>query len=81
LIDEICAILLYSEERATFIDNLHDFINIRRDLLRKIREGSYFEEVEWAVHKGYSRKDEMAELRIFALQLFNLTQHLIVERL
>jgi hypothetical protein len=79
--DEIRAILLYSKERAIFINNLYDFINIRRDLLRKIREGSYFEEVEWAVHKGYNRKDEMAELRIFALQLFNLTQYPIVERL
>jgi hypothetical protein len=39
-------ILLYSEERAAFINNLYDFIEIRRDLLRKIREGSYFEEVE-----------------------------------
>jgi hypothetical protein len=44
--DEIRAILSYNKERAIFIDNLHDFIDIRRDLLRKIREGSYFEEVE-----------------------------------
>ena len=72
--DEIRAILSYSEERATFIDNLHDFIDIRRDLPRKIREGSYFEEVEWTVRKSYNRKDETAELRIFTLQLFNLTR-------
>jgi hypothetical protein len=44
--DEIRTILSYSEERAAFIDNLHDFIEIGRDLPRKIREGSYFEEVE-----------------------------------
>jgi len=79
--DEIRTILSYSEERATFIDNLHDFIDIRRDLPRKIREGSYFEEVEWTVRKSYNRKDETAELRIFTLQLFNLTQYPIVERL
>jgi hypothetical protein len=79
--DEIRAILSYSEERAAFTDNLYDFTEIRRDLLRKIKEGSYFEKVEWAVRKGYSRKDETAELSIFALQLFNLTQYPIVERL
>jgi hypothetical protein len=44
--DKICVILLYSKERATFIDNLYNFIDIRRDLPRKIREGSYFEEAE-----------------------------------
>ena len=71
--DEISAIISYGKERAAFIDNFDDFIEIGRDLPRKIREGSYFEEVEWAVRKGYSRKDETAELRIFALQLFNLT--------
>jgi hypothetical protein len=65
--DKIRVILLYSEERAAFINNLHDFIKVKRDLLRKIKEGSYFEEVEWAVRKGYSRKDKMVELRIFAL--------------
>jgi hypothetical protein len=79
--DKVNAIFSNSEERATFIDNPHNTINIGRDLLRQIREGPYLKEVEWAVRKGYSRKDETAELRIFALQLFNLTQHPIVERL
>jgi hypothetical protein len=78
--DEIRAILSYSEERATFINNLHNFIEVKRDLPRKIREGSYFEEVEWAVRKGYRRKDKTVKLKILALQLFNLTQHPIVER-
>ena len=71
--DKIYIILLYSKERATFINNLYDFIKIKRDLPRKIGEGSYFKEVEWAVYKRYNRKDETAELRIFVLQLFNLT--------
>jgi hypothetical protein len=65
--DKIRAVLSNSEERAAFINNLHDFLEIRRDLPRKIREGSHFEEVEWAVRKGYSREDEKAELRIFML--------------
>jgi hypothetical protein len=60
--DKIRAILLYSKERAAFINNLHDFLEIGRYLPRKIREGSYFEEVEWAVRKRYSRKDETAEV-------------------
>jgi hypothetical protein len=67
LIDKIRAILSYNKKRAIFIDNFYDFIDIRRDLPRKIREGFYFEEVEWAVRKGYNRKDETAELRIFTL--------------
>jgi hypothetical protein len=79
--DEIRAILSYSEERAAFIDNFRDNIEVRGDLSRKIREGSYFEEVEWAVRKGHCGKDETAELSIFTLELFNLTQHPIVERL
>jgi hypothetical protein len=65
--DEIRAIFSYSEEGAAFIDNLNNFLEIRRDFPRKIREGSYFEEVEWTVRKYYGRKDETAELRIFAL--------------
>ena len=65
--DKIRAILSYSEKRAAFIDNFRDNIEVRGDLSRKIREGSYFEEVEWAVRKGYSGKDETAELSIFAL--------------
>ena len=79
--DEIGAVLPYSEKRATFTNNLHNFIEIGGDLLRQIREGPYLEEVEWAIRKSYSGKDETAELRIFTLQLFNLTQYPIVERL
>jgi hypothetical protein len=65
--DEIGAILSYRKERATFVDNLYNFIEIGGDLLRQIREGSYLEEVEWAVCESYGRKDETAELRIFVL--------------
>jgi hypothetical protein len=65
--DEISVILLYSEERTTFVNNLYNFIEIGRDLIRQIREGPYLEEVEWAVCKSYSGKDETAELRIFIL--------------
>ncbi len=65
--DEISAILSYSEKRTTFVNNFHNFIEISGDLLRQIRKGPYFEEVEWAVRKSYSGKDETAELGIFAL--------------
>jgi hypothetical protein len=65
--DKIGAILSYSEERATFVDNRYNFIEISGDLLRQIREGPYLEEVEWAVCESHSGKDETAELRIFAL--------------
>jgi hypothetical protein len=44
--DKIGAILPYSKERATFINNLYNFIDIDRDLLRQVREGPYLEEVE-----------------------------------
>ena len=65
--DKVSAIFSYSEERATFVDNPHNTINIGRDLLRQIREGPYLKEVEWAVRKNYSGKDETAEFRCFAL--------------
>jgi hypothetical protein len=65
--DEIGAILSYREERATFVDNLHNFIEIAGNLLRQIRESPYLEEVEWAVSESYGRKDETAKLRFFAL--------------
>jgi hypothetical protein len=65
--DKIRAILLYNEERVTFINNLHDFIKVKRDLSRKIKEGSYFKEMEWAVYKGYCKKDKIIKLKILAL--------------
>ena len=39
-------IFIYYKKRAIFIDNFHDIIKVKGDLLRKIREGSYFKEVE-----------------------------------
>ena len=38
--DEVRTLVSYGEERAAFIHNLHDFIEIGRDLSRKTREGS-----------------------------------------
>jgi hypothetical protein len=67
LINKIGTILLYREKRATFVNNLYNFIKIGKDLLRQIRKGPYLEKVKWAVCKSYSEKDETAELRIFAL--------------
>ena len=58
---------MYNEKRAAFINNFCDIVEVKGDLPRKIREGSYFEEVEWAVRKGYSGKDETAKLKIVAL--------------
>jgi hypothetical protein len=55
LMNEIHAIIPYSGERATFVDNLHQVMEIVGDLLRQIGEGSYLEEVECAVCKSYGR--------------------------
>jgi hypothetical protein len=44
--NKIGAILLYGKERATFVDNLHNFIEISRDLLKQIKESPYLKEVK-----------------------------------
>jgi hypothetical protein len=46
LINKIGAILSYGEKRATFVNNLYNFIEIGGDLLRQIRESPYLEKVE-----------------------------------
>jgi hypothetical protein len=65
--NEIGTILLYSEERAVFVDNPYNFIKISGNWLRQAREGPYLKEVKWAVYDSHGGKDETAEFRIFAL--------------
>jgi hypothetical protein len=70
--NKISVILLYSKERATFVDNPYNVIGISGNLLKQTKEGPYLKEVKWVVYKGHSGKDKTAEFRIFALQLLNL---------
>jgi len=65
--NKIGVILPYSEERATFVNNFRNVIEISGNWPRQAREGPYLEEVKWAVYESHGGKDETAELRIFTL--------------